>query len=228
VQLLSLAKPKAAGYSWSIPTLAKKGSVMWSDTHEGRQFIEEISRNVVTEVAADELELFPEMARDYFENPRPTGGRRSKDDALAFGLETVTVLTPVVLAVASAVVRHVVEQVNAQELVQVAKTETSDLIKAKIKAVFAALKESKTDPSPPVETHEKPAAPVPVEKAASRSAAKVEGTNRTDEAAASPLDRKQLIRIKRLAIERATAEGMKAAEAERIALSLIGSLALAK
>lgn len=159
---------------------------MWSDTPEGRQFIEEISRNVVGEVAAEELELFPELAAEYFADPRAAGRQPDKDDALGFGLEAVVALTPAILAMTKVLLNFA-----QSELLEAAKTESASLIKEKVKAVFASLLTAEKE-SP------------------------------------APLTRDQLKRIKKLAANEAVAFGVKPADAEKMSLALIGSLALAK
>jgi hypothetical protein len=173
---------------------------MWSDTPEGRQFIQDVSRNVVGEVAAEELELFPELAADYFANPQSARSQPPKDDALGFGLETVAVLTPVVLAMTKAVIGFVSAQV-----LQTAKDESASLLKEKIKAVFASLRKG---------------AGLPTEKETPATSA--------PPVTAPTLNRGQLEQIKKLAVAEAVSFGVKPEDAEKMSLSLIGSLALAK
>jgi len=42
---------------------------MWTETTEGRKFIQEISRGIVGEVAPEEMDMFDELVMEYFQDP---------------------------------------------------------------------------------------------------------------------------------------------------------------
>ncbi len=44
---------------------------MWTETTEGRKFIQEISRGIVGEVAPEEMDMFDELVMEYFQDPTP-------------------------------------------------------------------------------------------------------------------------------------------------------------
>lgn len=85
---------------------------MWTETDEGRAFIEELSRNMVADVAPEELDMFDELADEYYEDPSPPdASAEASDDALGFGMsEMLIAATPAALAVAGSVVSFVVQE----------------------------------------------------------------------------------------------------------------------
>ena len=106
---------------------------MWNETTEGREFIKDISRQVVVQTAPEELDLFDELSQEYYQNPQPPRrAANARDDELSFGLEdTLIAITPVAMAMASTVMTFLVGQV-----VKAGKEESANLIQKKIKALF--------------------------------------------------------------------------------------------
>lgn len=77
---------------------------MLTDTEEGRDYVETVSRSIVREAAGDELEFFDELAAEYFKDPSPP---RPRDPALGSGLgEGLAAVTPAAIAMASAVLSN--------------------------------------------------------------------------------------------------------------------------
>jgi len=100
-----------------------------------------IARATVSRVAPEELLLFATTAHAYFEDPGRVGKKRGQDDVLGFGGGVeLTFLTPIVLAVASEVVRFVVDEVT-----KAARTEGAALISERVHAVFARLRPAQPD-----------------------------------------------------------------------------------
>jgi len=84
----------------------------WTDTPEGQAFIKDLARGTVSEIAPEEMDLFDEMAEDYFADPTPQPAERASDDALGFGLEAALIaVTPAATAMASAVIGFLVNEV---------------------------------------------------------------------------------------------------------------------
>jgi hypothetical protein len=79
-----------------------------------RDLIAEMSRDVVAEVAPDELSLFRMNSSAYFKNPKKAlESQEAKDDALGFGIEAaVPLLTPIVIAVVSEVITHLEQSLS--------------------------------------------------------------------------------------------------------------------
>jgi hypothetical protein len=79
------------------------------------EFTAEVAREMLTELAPHELEIFPLVSEAYFRDP--AGALRSqpqRDDILGSGLEPGAVfLTPVVLLVLGEVVRFLAEESTA-------------------------------------------------------------------------------------------------------------------
>ncbi len=75
-----------------------------------RDLIAELSRLVLSDVAPQELPLFPSTSAAHFAQPEPSRRTGPKDETLGFGID-VTLLTPAVLAVVTPVVRFLLDAV---------------------------------------------------------------------------------------------------------------------
>ena len=42
---------------------------MWTDTVESQQLMGEISKDIVIQIAPEEMEIFDELLQDHFQNP---------------------------------------------------------------------------------------------------------------------------------------------------------------
>lgn len=109
----------------------------WTETPEGRAFIKEMARGTVSEIAPEEMDLFDEMAEDYFADPAPQPSEGASDDALGFGLEAALVaVTPAATAMASAVIGFLVSEV--------VDTTTDRAIEMVLRRIFKKDKKDKT------------------------------------------------------------------------------------
>src|SRR5262249_54021944 len=71
-------------------------------TPEGRTFVAEITKTIVSQVAPEELDLFDELIQEYFRNPQPVPPATPSDDPLGFGVgEIVAAVTPAAAAMVS-------------------------------------------------------------------------------------------------------------------------------
>jgi len=106
---------------------------MWTETTEGQEYIKAISKNMVSEFAPEELELFDELIAEYFADPTPPDLTESdNDDELAFGIgEVMTAVTPAAAAMASAALTFVLTQFT-----EAVETESAEIIKARIKGIL--------------------------------------------------------------------------------------------
>lgn len=95
---------------------------MWTETAEGRKYIEKFSKTIVSEVAPDELEFFDELVAEYYEDPSP---QASKDAALGFGVGGLAVVTPAVIAMLTTVLSYLLAEVTPE----VIKRTLDDIIK---------------------------------------------------------------------------------------------------
>jgi hypothetical protein len=66
---------------------------MWINTPEGKQAVTELSKELVAEIAPEELELVDELLDDYYANPAV---HETKDNPLGFGSEVLAAATPVI------------------------------------------------------------------------------------------------------------------------------------
>ena len=98
-----------------------------------KQLVGDLSRDLVTQVAPQELPLFRANSEIFFRNPDELAvNRKAKDDMLGFGDGGIIVLiTPVVLMVTQQVVLFVIEQVKKS-----AQEQGSALIDESVKKMF--------------------------------------------------------------------------------------------
>ena len=98
-----------------------------------KQLVGDLSRDLVTQVAPQELPLFRANSEIFFRNPDELAvNRKAKDDMLGFGDGGIIVLiTPVVLMVTQQVVQFVIEQVKKS-----AQEQGSALIDESVKKMF--------------------------------------------------------------------------------------------
>jgi hypothetical protein len=123
---------------------------MWTDTEEGRAFIAEVSKNVVSQVAPEELDLFDDLVQEYFDDPTPPDPEEAaSDDALGFGLGGALVAaTPAVAAMANVVLGFLLT-----EVINIAKDQAGGMAVEKLRAHFSTRGESGTG-SPPLTTEQ--------------------------------------------------------------------------
>ena len=103
------------------------------DNQTTNQLVSDISRDVLSEVAPQELPLFRAASQAYFKDPNMASASKSnRDDMLGFGAgEAVTLLTPYLLPAAAEVVKFLTEEVK-----KAVNTESSALIGEKVKSLF--------------------------------------------------------------------------------------------
>ena len=94
------------------------------------ELVREIGRDVVTQLAPQELPIFSAASEAYFSNPGNATKRiQSEDRVLGFGLEpTAALLTPVVLAILSEMFQFLV-QIAKKAVEEGLETELSEVIK---------------------------------------------------------------------------------------------------
>lgn len=79
------------------------------------QLAAEVARALVARAAPHELPIFRAASRAYFAKPDRALRRRSVDEMLGFGADSMSALTPYALAVASAVIERLGGEVGRQE-----------------------------------------------------------------------------------------------------------------
>lgn len=183
---------------------------MWTDTPEGRKYIDEISKLVVGEVALEELDLFDELCEEYHTNPMPLETSTSgSDDPLAFGVEGVFIaLTPIIMATTTSVVEYLLGQ--AADSV---KQEGSARIKQWIKRAIN-----------PENSEKKPNQSEENQRREQEKAIKTETKEKTTP---SVLTKEQLKMVRKIARRQAESYGLDSELANKMADALIGKLALA-
>ncbi len=106
---------------------------MWINTPEGKQVVTELSKELVAEVAPEELELVDELLNDYYANPAV---HETKDNPLGFGSELLAASTPVIAMALQTVFNFILNEVWVS-----AQKESAVLIAQKIKSLFNPTKE---------------------------------------------------------------------------------------
>ena len=106
---------------------------MWTETAEGHQLVGEISKEIVAQMAPEEMEMFDELLQEHFQNPKPS---TTGDEPLGFGGDLMVAMTPVVAIAVEAVVKFLLE-----EVIKAAKQESATLIVQKVKTIFNPSKE---------------------------------------------------------------------------------------
>jgi hypothetical protein len=111
---------------------------------DANEIVIEISRELVTQLAPEELILFRATSQAFVQNPKRVLARAdARDEMLGFGLgETVALFTPAILAVASAVVNFLIT-----EVAKAARTEGASLIQETVRKLVKSLRS-------PVETQD--------------------------------------------------------------------------
>jgi hypothetical protein len=74
------------------------------------ELVEGLARLVLEQTAPEELVLFQETAQEYFQDPQAVLDPKRRDEELGFGLD-LAMLTPCVLAVATAVIQFLASTV---------------------------------------------------------------------------------------------------------------------
>lgn len=95
-----------------------------------RDLVDELARQVLAEVAPEELAIFHETADEYHQDPEGVLAASGRDEAVGFGLD-LALLTPYVLAIAAAVLRYLLETVG-----EAVKNESKPLITDLVHRVF--------------------------------------------------------------------------------------------
>jgi hypothetical protein len=101
---------------------------MWINTPESRQVVTAVSRDLVAEIAPEELELVDELLDDYYSNPIVL---ETKDDPLGFGSEFLAASTPVIAMALQTLFNFILNEVWVS-----AQRESAVLIAEKMKALF--------------------------------------------------------------------------------------------
>jgi hypothetical protein len=102
---------------------------MWNNTEEGRQLLAELSKELVAEIAPEELEYVDELLLEYYEHPPKM--LLNSDDPVGFGGNIMVTATPVIAMALNSVLYFLIA-----EVLEAAKTESAAFISQKVKAFF--------------------------------------------------------------------------------------------
>ena len=110
---------------------------MWTYSAVGQELIGEISKELVTQIAPEELDMFDELLQDHFADPTVPA---ASDDALGFGGEMIVAMTPVIAGIMGVVVQFLLD-----EVIKAVKQESSNLIAQKVRAILNLSTEKKDE-----------------------------------------------------------------------------------
>ena len=110
---------------------------MWTHTPESKQLIAEVSKELVAEIAPEELELVDDLLDDYYADPKV---HQVRESPLGFGGDYLAASTPVI-----AMALHTVFNFILNEVWVATQKESSLLIAEKMKALFNPTKK-KSEP----------------------------------------------------------------------------------
>lgn len=112
------------------------------------QLVLDLSRDIVSEVAPEELPLFRPIGEAYLQNPHEAPpDHKSGDEMLGFGVaESAALLTPVILPIMGSVVKYLAGEVTTS-----LKDHSSEAISDTIKNLFRRFRPTgaKPDAMPP-------------------------------------------------------------------------------
>ena len=158
--------------------------------------VETLSREIVAEVAPQELALFRSVSREYARDPRRVeADAGARDETLGFGVEAGMLLTPLVISVAEAVIRFV-----AAEVLDAGKTEGRSLIQRQTHSIVERFAAGRRHDPPPPARH----------AIAERQA----------------LTPSQLAEVRKVAVNRALALKLPREQSERLADAMVARLAV--
>lgn len=96
-----------------------------------REVVEALAREVMGQVAPEEIEFFDELAEEFYAPPA-TGKAPAGDEELAFGVEGMLVaVTPAAMAVIGAVLTFLANEI----VLEVVKDEGGELLKKRLRSL---------------------------------------------------------------------------------------------
>lgn len=117
----------------ACPATLEEGSDMIAESGPpvpDRALVEEFAKQVLVDVAPEELAIFDETAEEYHQDPRGVLSATGRDEAVGFGLD-IALLTPYVLAVAGSVVTYLLGTIG-----DAAKKESTPVITDLVHRLF--------------------------------------------------------------------------------------------
>jgi hypothetical protein len=197
------------------------------DEMSQEQLVAVLAREMVVQVAPQELPLFRATSQAYFQNPNKLfQGQSPKDEMLGFGAGgAVTLLTPFILSILTEVVKYL-----ASEFASTLKSEGAGYINEMVKASFQKFR--RQPQAEAAATGEVDAdgggdqiKPVPIENAADSQTqgGLAQGSVAPGEGG---LSKEQLAQIYEIALKKARELKLSESKATLLADSVVGSLAL--
>ncbi len=177
------------------------------------RLVSELARDLLTDVAPNELTIFPAVSRGFF----ASGGKipdKKRDEALGFGLDA-SLITPYLLSALGAVTAYL-----ADEVLKTFKDEAAEVLSNMIKKLFKKKKKKDGDAQPDATEVLPEAERVQAAQGQTVAEPPVAGESLA-------LTAEQASKAHRLALERAEALGLPSDKAKFLADAIVGSLVVA-
>jgi hypothetical protein len=191
------------------------------------QLVEVLAKDLVAQLAPQELPLFRATSQAYFQNSdKLFKGQEPKDEMLGFGVgESVTLLTPFILSILVEIVKYL-----SNEFASTVKMEGASYINDMVKQSFQKFRRQPLQTKAPEEESETasvdPQGTVLSQPA--RTGAEPAGLDRQEASAPPTLTKEQLTQIYEVALQKARDLKLSESRATLLADSVIGTLALAR
>jgi hypothetical protein len=187
---------------------------MWTETHEGRKLVTELTWEIIGDIAPQEQEIFSELIDEYYDPASKHPTRIERDNPLGFGMDgMLQMATPLVAAMVTAFIKSLLE-----DTLKTVQEEGAAAIRTKIKTLLNPA----ASPALESETLEAAAAEV----APPAMTAPGEG-NKPPSNGQAGFSKDQLVKVLGAAKAEARKQGATKEEADRIANALFVRLATA-
>ena len=190
------------------------------------QLVEVLAKDLVAQIAPQELPLFRATSQAYFQNSdKLFKGQESKDEMLGFGVgESVTLLTPFILSILVEIVKYL-----SNEFASTVKTEGASYINEMVKQSFLKFRRQPPQTNAAEEVSETAGVDRQgtVLSQPARTGAEPAGLDRQDAPVPPTLTKEQLAQIYEVALQKARDLKLSESRATLLADSVIGTLALA-
>ena len=105
---------------------------MSTQIFQDKDFINGLSKKIVVEFAPEEIDMFDELAQEYYQDPTPPDASKQTDTPLGFGVNIAfSIMTPAAIAMATTALNFVMASA-----VEAIKNESYERIQEKVKSLF--------------------------------------------------------------------------------------------
>jgi len=110
---------------------------MWTNTRESKELTREITKDIINDIAPEELRFVDDLIDDYYSDPII---HKSNDNPLGFGSDLLVASTPIIIMTLNTVFNFILNEVWVST-----QKESAVLIASKMKALFNPTKKTGAD-----------------------------------------------------------------------------------